>query len=140
MKKIVLLLLVTLSLTSFTRPEDTSFNIVGRWKGVQNKSVGYLVFQEDGYAFLEEKNGKKIGGKNFIENGKKATMTYKFQDMGKLMHIDIIVTIVGEKNTNSLIGIAQKINNDSFKLQFGFDNVRPKTFNKKETVVFNRVK
>lgn len=139
MKKIILLLLVTLSLTSFTSLEDTQFNIVGRWKGVEKKSVGYLIFQEDGYAFLEE-NGKKIGGKNFIENGKKATMTYKFQDMGKLMHIDIVVTIVGEKQTKSLLGIAQKINNDSFKLQFGFDNVRPKVFNNNETVVFTRVK
>lgn len=67
-------------------------------------------------------------------------MTYKFQDMGKLMHIDIVVTIVGEKQTQSLLGIAQKINNDSFKLQFGFNNVRPKTFDKNETVVFTRVK
>lgn len=94
MKKIILLLLVTLSLTSFDTLDNTQFNIVGRWKGVEKKSVGYLIFQEDGYAFLEE-NGKKIGGKNFVENGKKATMTYKFQDMGKLMHIDIVVTIVG---------------------------------------------
>ena len=139
MKKIILLLLVTLSLTSFDTLDNTQFNIVGRWKGVEKKSVGYLIFQEDGYAFLEE-NGKKIGGKNFVENGKKATMTYKFQDMGKLMHIDIVVTIVGEKQTQSVLGIAQKINNDSFKLQFGFDNVRPKTFNKNETAIFTRVK
>lgn len=139
MKKIILLVLVTLSLASFTTPDGVAFNIVGRWKGSDKKSVGYLIFQEDGYAFLEE-NGKKIGGKNFVENGKKATMTYKFQDLGKLMHIDIVVTIVGEKQTQSLLGIAQKINNDSFKLQFGFNNVRPKTFDKNETVVFTRVK
>ena len=74
MKKIILLVLVTLSLASFTTPDGAAFNIVGRWKGSDKKSVGYLIFQEDGYAFLEE-NGKKIGGKNFVENGKKATMT-----------------------------------------------------------------
>ena len=71
MKKIILLVLVTLSLASFTTPDGVAFNIVGRWKGSDKKSVGYLIFQEDGYAFLEE-NGKKIGGKNFVENGKKA--------------------------------------------------------------------
>lgn len=38
-----------------------------------------------------------MGGKNFVENGKKANMTYKFKDMGKLMHIDIVVKIVGRR-------------------------------------------
>ena len=139
MKKIILLLLVTLSLTSFDTVDNTQFNIVGRWKGSDVKTIGYVVFQADGYAYFEVQ-GQKMGGKDFVENGKRASMTYKFKEMGKMMHIDIVVTIVGEKQTKSLLGIAQKINNDSFKLQFGFDNVRPKVFNNNETVVFTRVK
>ena len=106
MKKIILLVLVTLSLASFTTPDGAAFNIVGRWKGSDKKSVGFIVFQADGYAYFEE-NGKKIGGKNFEENGKRASMTYKFKEMGKMMHIDIDVTIVGEKQTQSLFDTAE---------------------------------
>ncbi len=139
MKKIILLVLVTLSLASFTTPDGAAFNIVGRWKGSDKKSVGFIVFQADGYAYFEE-NGKKIGGKNFEENGKRASMTYKFKEMGKMMHIDIVVKIVGEKNSNSLLGIAEKIDANSFKMQLGYNNVRPKTFDKNETAIFTRVK
>lgn len=58
MKKIILLLLVTLSLTSFDTVDETQFNIVGRWKGSDKKEIGYIVFQADGYAYFEVQ-GKK---------------------------------------------------------------------------------
>ena len=139
MKKIILLLLVTLSLTSFDTVDNTQFNIVGRWKGSDVKTIGYVVFQADGYAYFEVQ-GQKMGGKDFVENGKRASMTYKFKEMGKMMHIDIVVKIVGEKNSHSLLGIAEKIDANSFKMQLGYNNVRPKTFDKNETEVFTRVK
>ena len=139
MKKIILLLLVTLSLTSFDTVDNTQFNIVGRWKGSDVKTIGYVVFQADGYAYFEVQ-GQKMGGKDFVENGKRASMTYKFKEMGKMMHIDIVVKIVGEKNSHSLLGIAEKIDSNSFKMQLGYNNVRPKTFDKNETEVFTRVK
>ena len=139
MKKIILLVLVTLSLASFTTPDGAAFNIVGRWKGSDKKSVGFIVFQADGYAYFEVQ-GQKMGGKDFVENGKRASMTYKFKEMGKMMHIDIVVKIVGEKNSHSLLGIAEKIDANSFKMQLGYNNVRPKTFDKNETAIFTRVK
>lgn len=139
MKKIILLLLVTLSLTSFDTVDNTQFNIVGRWKGSDVKTIGYVVFQADGYAYFEVQ-GQKMGGKDFVENGKRASMTYKFKEMGKMMHIDIVVKIVGEKNSHSLLGIAEKIDSNSFKMQLGYNNVRPTTFNKNETAIFTRVK
>ena len=139
MRKIILLLLVTLSLTSFDTVDNTQFNIVGRWKGSDVKTIGYVVFQADGYAYFEVQ-GQKMGGKDFVENGKRASMTYKFKEMGKMMHIDIVVKIVGEKNSHSLLGIAEKIDSNSFKMQLGYNNVRPTTFNKNETAIFTRVK
>ena len=139
MKKIILLLLVTLSLTSFDTVDNTQFNIVGRWKGSDVKTIGYVVFQADGYAYFEVQ-GQKMGGKDFVENGKRASMTYKFKEMGKMMHIDIVVKIVGEKNSHFLLGIAEKIDANSFKMQLGYNNVRPTTFNKNETAIFTRVK
>ncbi len=139
MKKIIFLLVVTLSLNSFTSLEKPTFNIVGKWRGDDKKEIGYIVFQADGYAYFEDSKGNKMGGKDFVENGKKANMTYKFDDSEALMKIDIIVKIVGEKHSNSLLGIAQKIDDDSFKLCIGYENVRPKTFKKEETIVFTRV-
>lgn len=137
MKNIILLALVVLSLTSFNTKDSASFNIVGRWKGIDNKEIGYVVFQADGYAYFEM-NGKKMGGKSFTENGKKASMKYKFDDSERLMKIDIIVQIVGEKTSYSLLGIGEKIDDNSFKMQLSYDNVRPKAFDKKETIVFKR--
>ena len=137
MKNIILLVLVVLSLTSFNTKDSASFNIVGRWKGIDNKEIGYVVFQADGYAYFEM-NGKKMGGKSFTENGKKASMKYKFDDSERLMKIDIIVQIVGEKTSYSLLGIGEKIDDNSFKMQLSYDNVRPKAFDKKETIVFKR--
>jgi hypothetical protein len=137
MKNIILLALVVLSLTSFNTKDSASFNIVGRWKGIDNKEIGYVVFQADGYAYFEM-NGKKMGGKSFTENGKKASMKYKFDDSDRLMKIDIIVQIVGEKTSQSLLGIGEKIDDNSFKMQMSYDNVRPKAFDKKETIVFKR--
>ncbi len=137
MKKIILLALVVLSLTSFNTKDSASFNIVGRWKGIDKKEIGYVVFQADGYAYFEM-NGKKMGGKSFTENGKKASMKYKFDDSERLMKIDIIVQIVGEKTSQSLLGIGEKIDDNSFKMQMSYDNVRPKAFDKKETIVFKR--
>lgn len=139
MKKFIFLLVITLSLNSFTSLEKPGFNIVGKWRGNDKKEIGYIVFQEDGYAYFEDSKGNKMGGKDFVENGKKGNMTYKFDDSEALMKIDFIVKIVGEKHSNALLGIAQKIDNDSFKLCLSFENVRPKTFSKEETVVFTRV-
>ena len=139
MKKFIFLLVITLSLNSFTSLEKPAFNIVGKWRGNDKKEIGYIVFQEDGYAYFEDSKGNKMGGKDFVENGKKGNMTYKFDDSEALMKIDFIVKIVGEKHSNALLGIAQKIDNDSFKLCLSFENVRPKTFSKEETVVFTRV-
>ncbi len=138
MRKLILLLVVTLSLTSFTTPEEAAFNIVGRWKVNDEKTVSFIVFQEDGYAYFERK-GQKLGGKDFVENGKRASMTYIFKEMDKMMHIDIVVTIEGEKQSHSLLGIAEKIDANSFKLQLGYNNVRPTTFNKNQTAIFTRV-
>jgi hypothetical protein len=64
MKKIILLLLVTLSLTSFNTVDNTHFNIVGRWEGSDKKEIGYIVFQADWYAYFEVQ-GQKMGGKDF---------------------------------------------------------------------------
>ena len=36
--------------------------------------------------------------------------------------------------------IAEKIDANSFKMQLGYNNVRPKTFDKNETAIFTRVK
>ena len=94
MKKIIFLLVVTLSLNSFTSLEKPTFNIVGKWRGDDKKEIGYIVFQADGYAYFEDSKGNKMGGKDFVENGKKANMTYKFDDSEALMKIDIIVKIV----------------------------------------------
>ena len=67
-----------------------------------------------------------------------------FQHLSLILVMDmalkhIVVKIVGEKMSHSLLGIAEKIDANTFKLQLGYNNVRPKTFDKNETVIFTRV-
>ncbi len=139
MKKIMCLLLLLLTLTSFNVNSELEFNIVGTWQGVDDKEVGYFIFQEDGYAFFEHR-GLKIGGKEFDIKGKKGSMSYEIDYASNPMKIDFIVTILEQDETRRLLCIAKKIANDKIKLAVGFTGERPTDFEDNDEMIFTRVK
>ena len=138
MKKIILLFIITLSLTSFKNTSETDFNIVGKWEGQDNNEVGYLTFQKDSYAYFEI-NGQIIGGKEFEIKGKKGSMTYEVDFTAKPIQIDLIINIIGEKETHKLQGILEIITNDEIKVSLGFEGPRPTNFDTDESLTFKRV-
>jgi hypothetical protein len=139
MKKIILLLMTSLVVFSFQTDDITDFNIVGKWKGVEGQETGYFIFDEEGYAYFEMK-GLNIGGKEFEMNGKKGSMSYEIDYSKSPMEIDFIVTLFDENNTQRLLCIAKKIDNDKILFSIGFNGERPTDFLDDNEMIINRIK
>jgi len=139
MKKIITLLIFTLTLTSFSKYPNSDFNFVGKWRDIDKEKVSYIVFQDDGYAYFESQ-GLTIGGENCIIRGEKATMSYEVDHSKKPIEIDFIIKTKESGEINRFLCITEKIENNTIKLQFGSNGNRPVQFNDRAAVVFKRVK
>ena len=139
MKKIILLVLTTLMVSSFTVDNISDFSIVGKWQGVEGDEVGYFIFDEEGYVYIEAK-GLKIGGKEFEMKGKKGSMRYEIDYSKSPMEIYFIVTIFDDNKTERLLCIAKKIDNDKILFSIGFNGERPIDFKENNEMIFNRIK
>lgn len=138
MKKLFLLLFV-IPLISFNTISN-DFTIVGKWKGEDKGDIGHLILEKEGYATFTS-NGEKMGGKEFIMKGKKAQMTYVLNKETQPMEIDFVITLLESGDTESLFGIIQFENKDKIRLGIGFGGTeRPKAFDDKNSIYFERVK
>ncbi|MCB4798684.1 hypothetical protein [Neotamlana laminarinivorans] len=95
MKKFLIILLVIPFLSMTTKNDETKF--IGKWIGKDKNDIGYLNFDDEGYANFEI-HGRIIGGKEFIQNGKKGSMTYEINSTKKPIEVDLIVTLTKAKN------------------------------------------
>ncbi|TYA74275.1 DUF2147 domain-containing protein [Seonamhaeicola marinus] len=138
MKKIILLLIAGLTLVSFTSTKTTDFSIVGKWKGEDQKEVGYFIFQEDGYAFMEVR-GMKLGGKDFEVKGKKGSMSYTIDYNTTPIPLDLIITLTEENESRSQKFIIEFIDNNTIKMAMGTPDTRPTSFEDVDSLVFHRV-
>ncbi|WP_456376868.1 hypothetical protein [Lutibacter sp.] len=137
MRKIILLLITTLILSSFNTNLVPDFNIIGKWKAVENNEVGYIVFQENGYAYFELQ-GQILGGKEFMINGEKGSMTYEIDYSKSPMTIDLIIKTFKNNKTKRLLCIAEKIDTDKIHFAIGFQEGRPTNFKQNDGLIFNR--
>ena len=138
MKKIILLILITCALTSFQNYEIDEFSLIGKWKGEADNEVGYIVFQEDGYAYLEFQ-GQIIGGKEFVIKGEKGSMYYEVDYDKTPITVDLIVKKIESGKTKKLLFIAQIVSENQIKMQLDFSGVRPTEFDDANSLIFNRV-
>jgi|TARA_B110000238_G_C16108697_1_gene431685 hypothetical protein len=138
MKKILLLLIIILSLTSFKNTSESDFNIVGKWKGGDNNEIGYFVFLEENYAYFEVQ-GQIIGGKEFEIKGKKGSMKYVIDYTTNPIQFDFITTRFDTKETLELFGIIDVINKNEIKISLGFNGSRPTKFDTDDAITFIRV-
>ena len=139
MKKIITLLILTLTLTSFTKHPESYFSIIGKWRDVDKEKISYIVFQDDEHAYFESQ-GRTIGGENCIIRGEKATMSYEVDHSKKPIEIDFIIKTKESGEINRFLCILEKIENNTIKLQFGHSGNRPIGFNDRDAVIFKRVK
>jgi len=126
MKNFLLLLIISTVFTSFkTPPTKTVFSLVGTW-AEDKRTAPSFVFESDGYAKVVI-DGVLKGGKEFMYNGHKASITYK-TNLDVNPHevvIDLITADTNEKET--LKGVFTIVDDNTIKLSYTTDN-RPNQF------------
>lgn len=138
MKKILLVLFITVGLFGFTNVSAQENAIVGKWKGTdQTQNVGYMIFDKEGYVSMEI-SGQLIGGKEFILNDSKGSMQYKTNFNVKPATLDMVLTNLNTKEEKRMLGIIEIINPNEIKIAFNFDEERPTTFQQENTLLLNR--
>ncbi|WP_452599942.1 hypothetical protein [Pontimicrobium sp. MEBiC01747] len=138
MKKLILLFISILSLSSFTT-NKTTMDIVGKWVGEEKGDIGYFIFDKEGYATLEAQ-GQVLGGKEFVMKGKKGSMTYQVNYEATPVEIDLIVTMLETKEQKKMLFIAKAIDDNTIQLASSFSTTRPTEFNDVNSIILTRVK
>ena len=137
MKRLILLL-SAIPLLSLTVIEDNS-KFIGKWIGEDEKEIGYLNFDEEGYAFFEIQ-GQIVGGKEFVMHGKKGKMTYEINTETNPIQVDFIVTLLESGEQRRLLCIANFIDNDTMEFAINFEEKRPSGFDSENSIILNREK
>ncbi|MCF7561677.1 hypothetical protein L3X39_13600 [Sabulilitoribacter multivorans] len=137
MKKFLILLLVVPLLSLTVNKVNTKF--IGKWVGEDEKEIGYMNFDSDGYAYFEIQ-GQILGGKEFVMNGKKGKMTYEINSESNPIQIDFIVTLLESGEQKRLLCIANFIDNDIMEFAIDFEENRPTEFNSENSIIFKREK
>lgn len=136
MKKLFFLLLLV-PLLSFNSGEG-KINIVGKWKGEDKKEIGYMIFDSDGYASIEM-GEQTVGGKEFVLNGKKGSMTYSINLDTVPVNIDLIITQLETKKQMKMLYIAKYLDEKTMILASNFNSERPIEFNSDNSIKMHRV-
>lgn len=139
MKKIVLLLFLTATISSFKTTEKVaSFNIVGEWTGQDKKNAnGSFIFDEEGYATMI-RGEETMGGKEFELEGIKASMRYVMDESTNPIKFDLVITSLDNSKSKSMKMLLIVVDNNTIKLASNFNQFRPTAFTKQNTVVLKR--
>jgi len=137
MRKFLTLCLI-IPLLSFS-PEENESRFWGKWIGEDNGEFGYLIFEEEGYAFFEI--GDEIfGGKEFIFKGEKCNMTYVIKSGENPIHVDFIVTNIKTNEQQKLLCIANFKDVNTMEFAINFEGERPIEFNIENSIILTRFK
>ncbi|MCB0441201.1 MAG: hypothetical protein H6583_09245 [Alteromonas sp.] len=138
MKKL-LLLLFALPFFAMVVANDTS-KFLGKWEGEDNKQIGYLTFEPDGFLFIEV-DGDVMGGQEFDLDGKRLQLTFEVNDKKDPIELDLVMTNLEDPDDQKLLlCIVRFIDEDHFELDPSFDGQRHTEFNPVTTILFTRVK
>lgn len=119
--------------------ENDKAKFVGKWIGDDKGDIGYLNFNSEGYAYFEIQ-GQIMGGKEFVQNGKKGSMTYQINSETEPIQVDLIVTIFESKEQKKLLCISNFIDDDTMKFAIGFEGIRPTKFDSENSIILKRDK
>ena len=135
MKHLLIFFIIPLMLFNSTSQKE---DFVGKWIGEDKGDIGYIVFDEEGYASFEIE-GQIMGGKDFTMNGQKGKMTYSINDKVNPVEIDFIITKIDTEESMELLGIAEFIDKDTVNFSISYDSVRPTQFGE-TSIILKRVK
>ncbi len=137
MKKLLIILFI-IPLLSMTIENDNA-KFIGKWVGQDENEIGYLNFDSEGYAYFEMQ-GQIIGGKEFVRNGKKGSMTYEINSETNPIQVDLIVTLFESNEQKKLLCISNFIDDDTMKFAIGFEGIRPTEFDSNNSIILKRDK
>jgi hypothetical protein len=123
----------------FNYIENDKAKFIGKWIGEDEKEIGYLNFDLEGYAYFEVQ-GQIMGGKEFVQNGKKGNMTYEINSESNPIQVDLIATMLESGKQKKLLCIAKFIDNDTMEFAINFEEKRPTEFNSENSIIFKREK
>lgn len=129
-----LFIIPALLLNTTTNTND----FIGKWKGEDKNEIGYIIFDDEGYAAFEI-NGQTIGGKEFFMNGKKGKMTYTINYDTNPIEVDFTMTKIESGESKKMLGIAEFTDEDTLKFNINFDAARPTEFDN-DSIILTRVK
>ena len=113
----------------------------GTWKGESNGEIGTMSFDKKGYvAFIID--GESVGGKEYIIEGVKMSMTYEYDESAEPHTLDFIISMANEEITR-MLGIYKFIDKNTLVINMDFDGIsRPLEFGEddKNQVRLKRVK
>ena len=113
----------------------------GTWKGESNGEIGTMSFDKKGYvAFIID--GEAVGGKEYVIEGVKMSMTYAYDESVEPHTLDFIISMKNEEITR-MLGIYKFIDKNTLMINMDFDGIeRPLEFGEddKNQVTLKRVK
>ena len=137
MKNLFTFLLIVPFLSLTVEIDNSKF--IGKWEGEDNKEVGYITFDEEGYAAFEIQ-GQVFGGKEFDYNGKKGKMTYVVNSDVEPIEVDLIMTNLDNGDKKQWSCIANFVDDNTMEFAMGFNNIRPTDFEGSDAIILRRVK
>lgn len=141
MNKLILALIIGLALTCKGNLNESSvFSIVGKWEWDSYDSSGNFVFHENGFVKIESEN-EKIGGEEFVRNGKKFSLEYRVNYEETPNTLDLIYTELKSDSQLFMPGIIDIVENDIVLFARGSDGIRPKSIaNSDDKITLYRTK
>ena len=135
MKKLLVITVLVQMLSIISAVAQDKF--VGKWTADDGKEIGFIEFQEEGYAALGIGN-KVMGVKEFTFRGKKGSMTYVVSDEVLPIKIDLVVTKLESGEQKKLLCIARFINDNEMLFAMNFNNQRPIDFTENNAIILKR--
>lgn len=136
MKKLLMLFLLIPMLGFNTLQTKNDF--IGKWAGEDKNTLGFITFDNEGYASFEIQ-GQIMGGKEFEINGEKGTMVYTINTKANPIELDLTMTKFTSGEEKTMLCIAKFDDNDTMSFAMGLDNVRPTNFDGDTTILLKRV-
>jgi uncharacterized protein (TIGR03067 family) len=99
----------------------------GTWQGESNGEIGKITFDKKGYvAFIID--GEEVGGKEYVVEGVKLTMTYEYDESAQPHTLDFIISMENEEITR-MLGIYKFMDKNTLMINMDFDGIaRPLEF------------
>ena len=117
---------------------QSDFTLVGKWKGEDQSEIGYITFDEYGYALIEMED-MTVGGKEYVQDVQKFSLEYQVNYSVDPMPIDLIFVEIGTGGQQIIPCLAKVIDQNSMTFSLSTNGIRPDKIQDGNYIILNRV-